>query len=222
LELNAAGKDDGIVLLTAAVGSELKSRGGLELVLERDGNSPWVPLRPGRIYSAKVGEQKKGVTVRFSTNQMVLSIGRRAKVPKLENGAVLKISTVTEPSLRGVAEAISGGPILVRDGKRVPVKAVKSDSYMFSSMFERHPRSAIGWNDEFYFLVSVDGRQGNVSVGLTLEEFSAELVKLGCENAMNLDGGGSATLWFQGKVRNYLCDRFERKIANVLTIVEKN
>ena len=70
--------------------------------------------------------------------------------------------------------------------------------------------------------VSVDGRQGNVSVGLTLEEFSAELVKLGCENAMNLDGGGSATLWFEGKIRNYLCDRYERKIANVLTIVEKN
>ena len=192
------------------------------MILERVGNSPWVPLRPGRIYSAKVGEQKKGGKVRLATNQMVLSIGRRAKAPQVENGAVVKIGTITEPSLRGVSEAISGGPILVRDGKRVPIKAVDSDSYMFSSMFERHPRSAIGWNDEFYFLVSVDGRQGNVSVGLTLEEFSGELVKLGCENAMNLDGGGSATLWFQGKIRNYLCDRYERKIANVLKIVEKN
>jgi exopolysaccharide biosynthesis protein len=168
-----------------------------------------------------VAEQNKGSRVRLETNQMVLSLARRSKAPKVEDGALLKISTMTEPSLRGVSEAISGGPILVREGKRVPIKAVESDSYMFSSMHERHPRSAIGWNDDFYFLVSVDGRQGNVSVGLTLEEFSAELLKLGCENAMNLDGGGSATLWFQGKVRNYLCDGYERKIANGLTIVEK-
>ena len=69
--------------------------------------------------------------------------------------------------------------------------------------------------------MSVDGRHPGVSEGLTLEEFSAQLVKLGCEQAINLDGGGSATLWFDGKVRNYLCDGYERKIANGITFVEK-
>ena len=57
---------------------------------------------------------------------------------------------------------------------------------------------------------------------MTLQELSAEMLKIGCEQAMNLDGGGSATLWFEGKVRNHLCDGYERKIANGLTIVEKN
>ena len=74
IALNAEGKDDAIVLITAAVGSEFKSRGGTEFILERDGNSPWLPLRPGRVYSAKVAEQNKGSRVRLETNQMVLSL----------------------------------------------------------------------------------------------------------------------------------------------------
>jgi exopolysaccharide biosynthesis protein len=109
----------------------------------------------------------------------------------------------------------------VKDGRRQAIKATESDSYIFSSMQEQHPRSAIGWNDEYYFLVSIDGRQGRKSVGMTLDEFARELVKIGCQQALNLDGGGSATLWFEGKARNFLCDGFERDIANALAVVEK-
>lgn len=217
MELNAPGEDGGVVLYTAATGTELRSR-GTELILEREGGQ-WLPLKPGRIYSAKVREMKKGARIALGSDVLVLSMGRRAKVPAAEKGAVLKISTETEPSLRGVSEAISAGPVLVKDGKRVPVKAPKSESYIFSSMTESHPRSAIGWNEEFYFLVSVDGRKHD-SVGLTLDELSREMIKLGCTEAMNLDGGGSATLWFEGKIRNYLCDGYERKIANGLGVVE--
>jgi hypothetical protein len=77
-------------------------------------------------------------------------------------------------------------------------------------MLERHPRSAIGWNGQYYFLVEVDGRKPDLSVGMTLAELAAYLAKLGCEEAMNLDGGGSATLWFAGAVRNRPCDGYER------------
>lgn len=222
-ELNAPGEAGGLVLLTPAVGGSIKSRGGTDFILERDGNSLWLPLRPGRIYSAKIRALQKGREVRLDSDTMVLSVGRRAKIPKVAEGATIKISTATEPSLRGVGEALSAGPILVKDGKKVSIKVKRdSDSYIYSSMEERHPRSAIGWNDEYYFLVSVDGRQAGVSEGMTLQELSAEMLKIGCEQAMNLDGGGSATLWFEGKVRNHLCDGYERKIANGLTIVEKN
>ena len=221
LEMNAPGKDNSLVLLTPAVGSPIKSRGGVNIVLERDGKSAWLPLRPGRAYSAKVKSASKAREVEIAPETLVISAGRKATVPALSAGAIVRISTETEPSLRGVSEAVSGGPILVRNGKRASIKAPSSDSYEYSSMFERHPRSAIGWNNDYFFLVSIDGRQTGFSVGMTLEEFSAQLVKLGCENALNLDGGGSATLWFNGKVRNYLCDGYERNIANTLTIVEK-
>jgi exopolysaccharide biosynthesis protein len=38
---------------------------------------------------------------------------------------------------------------------------------------------------------------------------------------MNLDGGGSATLWYNGQVRNRPCDGHERLIANALVAVQK-
>ena len=88
-------------------------------------------------------------------------------------------------------------------------------------MAERHPRSAVGWNKEFFYLVEVDGRQKELSVGMTLEELAGYLAGLGCTDAMNLDGGGSATFWLQGQVRNSPCDKKEREIANALVLVKK-
>ena len=88
-------------------------------------------------------------------------------------------------------------------------------------MTERHPRSAIGWDQRYLYLVEVDGRQDKLSVGMTLEELASYLAKLGCTEAMNLDGGGSATLWCDGRVRNSPCDGRERPIANALVVLRK-
>jgi exopolysaccharide biosynthesis protein len=48
------------------------------------------------------------------------------------------------------------------------------------------------------------------------------LIKLGCDEAMNLDGGGSATLWCQGQLRNQPCDGRERPVANSLVVLRRN
>ena len=109
----------------------------------------------------------------------------------------------------------------MRDGKRQRIKTPEADSYEFSSMMERHPRSAIGWNENYFFLVEVDGRQRNLSVGMTLHELASCLVELGCREAMNLDGGGSATLWYNGRVQNRPCDGYERPIANALVVLKR-
>ena len=159
---------------------------------------------------------------RLSPGSFVLSIGPTLarKCPQVSVGSELLISTMTSPNLRGVKAAISGGPVLVREGKAQRLARSASDSYAFSSMLERHPRSAIGWSQDFFFLVTVDGRQTGAA-GMTLPELSAYLVKIGCTEAMNLDGGGSATLWYSGKVRNHPCDGFERPVANALVVVER-
>jgi hypothetical protein len=220
IELNATRDNRNIVLYTPAFGPSTQTANGTELLLEKEGAAPWLPLRPGRIYQVKVREVRKANSP-IAPDSVVLSVGPGVRAPRLLAGAQLRLSMETQPSLRGVGEAISGGPILVKDGKRQSIKVPESDSYIFSSMGERHPRSALGWNDQFYFLVSVDGRQGRTSVGMTLDELARELVKLGCQQAINLDGGGSATLWFEGKARNFLCDGFERPVANALAVVEK-
>jgi Phosphodiester glycosidase len=222
--LNEDRPPDRAELYTSAAGSSTHTTGGRELVLEREINSPWLPLRIGRVYKARVREIRESGSTQLAPGIMVLSIGPALipDVPMVATGAVLTLSTGSSPSLRGAKTAIGGGPVLLRAGKRLKITGSDTESYEFSTMTERHPRTAVGWNRNYLFLIEVDGRQKNLSVGMTLDELSAYLMKLGCQEAMNLDGGGSATLWYNGKVRNSPCDGQERAIANSLIVVRKN
>jgi hypothetical protein len=177
----------------------------------------------GTIYTAKVREVRERGDTPLGADRLVLSIspGALRRLAPVEAGAVLRISTTTSPPLHGVKAALSGGPILVKNGRRQRLDAGESESYEYSSMFERHPRAAIGWNEKYFYLVEVDGRQRGLSVGMTLDELSSFLVSLGCQEALNFDGGGSATLWFDGEVRNSPCERAEREIANSLVVVRR-
>jgi exopolysaccharide biosynthesis protein len=85
----------------------------------------------------------------------------------------------------------------------------------------RHPRSALGWSKSHIFLVEVDGRQVDVSLGMTFPELADYMLKLGCEEAMNFDGGGSATLWALGSVRNSPSEGQERPAPNALVVVKR-
>lgn len=223
--LNGERRVDAVELYTPAIGASTHTGGGFELVLARAEGSPWLPLRAGRTYTARVREIRQGGNTPMAPNSLILSVGpavSRGTLQQLVTNAVLEISTATMPALHGIRTAISGGPVLLKNGKRQHLEPAQSDSYEVTSMFERHPRAAVGWNAKCFYLVEVDGRQKRLSVGMTLDELTNWLRKQGCEDAMNLDGGGSATLWYGGRVRNSPCDRMERDIANCLVIVKKN
>jgi hypothetical protein len=89
----------------------------------------------------------------------------------------------------------------------------------------RHPRSAIGAKkDGSLVLLAIDGR-AKEAAGTSYEETATILVALGCEFAINLDGGGSTTLWTAGQgVCNFPCDNKtfdhagERAVANALLL----
>ncbi len=222
--LNGERRADRVELYTHAIGSSTHTTGGFELILTRADRSRWLPLRIGQTYTARVREIREGGNTPLASDIMVVSLGAAVlhqRLPQLRTGATLHISTASLPALHGVRTAIGGGPVLVRNGKRERLNTPDSESYAVSSMRERHPRTAVGWNGRCLFLVEVDGRQKNLSVGMTLDELAKLLTKLGCEEAMNFDGGGSATLWYDGQVRNSPCDRMEREIANCLVIVKK-
>jgi hypothetical protein len=221
--LNGERHADGVELYTPAIGSSTHTAGGRELVLTRAEGSRWLPLRIGQTYMARVSEIRQSGDTPVAPENLVLSLGPAilSKLPACEQGMLIRLSTETAPALHGVRSAISGGPVLIQEGKRQQIRAPNSEAYEFSSMLERHPRTAIGWNQNYFFLVEVDGRQKTLSVGMTLDELSRFLADLGCEEAMNLDGGGSATLWYDGQVQNSPCDRAEREIANGLVILKK-
>ena len=68
----------------------------------------------------------------------------------------------------------------------------------------------------------VDGRQRS-SVGMTYTELAKYMrEKLGCDEALNLDGGGSATLWVFGHVMNSPSEGRERPAANALVVTRKD
>ncbi len=222
--LNEERATNGLVLYTPAMGHSTHTAGGRELVLGAQGTGLWLPLRIGRTYKARVREIRDKGDTPLAPGIMVLSIGPvlAPRLPRIAVGQTLAISTATAPDLAGVRTAISGAPMLVRHGRQLKIPPPRSEDYEYTSRLERHPRSAIGWNGSSLFLVVVDGRQRDLSVGMTLEELASWLVRLGCDEAMNFDGGGSATLWYEGKVRNSPCDHYLRTIANSLIIVRQS
>ena len=86
----------------------------------------------------------------------------------------------------------------------------------------RHPRTAIGIDDEdFAYLVVVDGRS-SASSGMSLAELQRYLDGLGLLNAINLDGGGSSTMVLQGSVVNTPSDGRERSVASVVEFTQQH
>jgi hypothetical protein len=76
-----------------------------------------------------------------------------------------------------------------------------------------HPRTAIAFNDEYLYFIVVDGRQPEVSVGMTyvqLAEFSRD--NLSATWGLALDGGGSSTMVINGLVMNNPSDPCARRI----------
>ncbi|EFM10581.1 exopolysaccharide biosynthesis protein [Paenibacillus curdlanolyticus YK9] len=88
-------------------------------------------------------------------------------------------------------------PILLRNGQPVPIPL----KWQLSP--KRAPRTAIASykDDQLLFLV-IDGYNESGSSGATLEELQILLTRFGAVNAYNLDGGGSSSLIFNGKIVN--------------------
>jgi hypothetical protein len=216
----------GAVLYTSTLGRATRTSGGREFILEKADKSSWVPFRVGETYTATVRAISNTGNSKLEKDVVVLSFGPQlaAKLPAIEIGATLQLSTATVPDLRGARTAISGGSIITRGGKAAKIARPKGgglSGYSVSSMFERHPRSAVGWSKTHIHLVEVDGRQSDLSVGMTLAELGEYMAKLGCEEAINLDGGASATCWYRGRVVNSPCNGTERTIANGLVVLRK-
>lgn len=82
-----------------------------------------------------------------------------------------------------------------------------------------HPRSALGYYEPgHYCFVVVDGREKGHSVGMYLGELAELFEQLGCTAAYNMDGGGSASLTFQGEY--YSKPSEQRSIGDILLIAE--
>lgn len=95
--------------------------------------------------------------------------------------------------------AVGGGPVLLQDGE---VRITNNEEFKFpgKAIDDRHPRTVMGYtNDGKLIILVVEGRNPGKAEGASLRHL-AELMKgIGCQEALNLDGGGSSCLLVNGK-----------------------
>lgn len=126
------------------------------------------------------------------------------------------------PLPKDARHVVGGNRLVVVDGRPIEGDQV------------RHPRTAAGLSRDgrVLTLLVVDGRRKGWSEGMTTGELAAEMGRLGCWTAINLDGGGSTTLVMRDRrsdtwhVLNRPSDgsdlplplSFERAVCNVLGV----
>lgn len=171
-----------------------------------------LPLNVNGLWQGTVAEVVPSGTERQAGPDEVLLHGDGSAVaavagPKPGDPVQLRLQT---PGLQGaVAMAGGGNLVLLRDGQ-IPFPVNPKDP--------RHPRTAIGYNERQIIIATVDGRQAGWSVGMTYHELAELMQRLGCTDALNLDGGGSTTAWVRGQVVNRPSDGAERRIADAILV----
>lgn len=119
---------------------------------------------------------------------------------------------------------LASGPLMLKDGRYCDWSLCEKDFIR-----TKHPRSAVALTKDGKILfITVDGRFPKHAGGVSIPELAHLIRILGGKDAINLDGGGSTTLWLSGApdngIVNYPCDnkrfdhRGERMVPNILYI----
>ena len=119
---------------------------------------------------------------------------------------------------------LASGPLMLKDGRYYDWSLCEKDFIR-----TKHPRSAVALTKDGKILfITVDGRFPKHAGGVSIPELAHLIRILGGKDAINLDGGGSTTLWLSGApdngIVNYPCDnkrfdhRGERTVPNILYV----
>lgn len=112
---------------------------------------------------------------------------------QLKPGDTVDMEIFTTPDWSDKRYAISGGPYLVKQGQIYVDN--RAEHFVSKAFLKPAPRTAVGITaDQRLVMVTVDGRQADFSVGMTLWELARLMKDMGCVEAMNLDGGSSTQM----------------------------
>ena len=118
--------------------------------------------------------------------------------------------------------AVGGAGLLRLDGRELTDWTEEIISKGFDTT--RHPRTMIGaGGDGSIWLVTVDGRNLAISLGMSFTELQRLASRLGLRSALNLDGGGSTTMWVEGRIVNHPSDaEGPRKVSDAILVVPRH
>jgi len=173
---------------------------------------------PNKALEILVTDVLSGITNHdLHTGTLILAVKPESSLPyqkalRKNSRAILnaKLDGFDKP----VVLAIGGTPRLIRDGN-ISIE-YEQEKIRESFSTTRHPRTALGISRDrkTVFLVTVDGRQPKHSIGIDLENLAAYLKDLGAWDALNLDGGGSTTMWVRYQITNRPSDASGPRICS--------
>ena len=126
----------------------------------------------------------------------------------IDDSAQARIAARGHLPSRPKGDLLQAGPLLVRGGQSViepgrDVEGFSETQQQFDSDISagRYPRAAIGLDQQYIWSIACDG-YSDYDSGLSLAELAEIMRDLGATDALNLDGGGSATLVNDYKLTN--------------------
>ena len=106
------------------------------------------------------------------------------------------------------------GPVLVENGEAT---TLPNSFYVNTHDGYNEPRTAVGQIGPLHYMVIVvDGRREGYSTGCSIPKLQELFMDEHVQFAFNLDGGGSTTLYFLGKVINMPSGGKERSVSDIL------
>ncbi len=148
---------------------------------------------------------------------LATAASQRFLLDGLTRGQPVRLQLALTPP--GIHHAIQGGPHLVRNGQTFIPYGWEGFGDGFYHV--RTARSAIGITAGGKVLFVTVDRRSRGSSGMNLPELAALMQGLGARDAMNLDGGGSATLVVGGRVVNALPRGGERTVSSMLVTLRR-
>jgi exopolysaccharide biosynthesis protein len=160
------------------------------------------------------------------------------------------ISKTRNPDLKWcITDSLMNGAIVVTNDSKITIQQANPDQFyelskqeaavlvsgpllLFNSEImklpnrkfvnNRHPRTCLCMSKEFVVFITIDGRNREAE-GMSLIEAQKFLLDIGCIDAINLDGGGSTTMWTQDMgIVNFPSDKSgERPVSNAILIINK-
>lgn len=147
------------------------------------------------------GAQERGYVLR---NGVLYRASAQSGTDALVIGADGNFRIITEGETsadtlvrEGAWQVLTFGPALINGGQ-----VTVSSSDEVGRAMTSNPRTTIGQISEGHYLLVVSDGRTKESAGLSLRQLAELMQSLGAQIAYNLDGGGSSTMVFQGRVVN--------------------
>lgn len=187
--------------------SDMARRNGAVLAVNADNyrsNGSGIIIRNGELLRAR--SSTRALLIADAEGNLSVKAERKGEKPRALAGELLA---------QGVRQTFEFGPELVRDGQEA--QPAKDFRLISTRDTIREPRTAIGQIGPLHYIVIVaDGRREGYSLGMTLPALRRLMVEYGAQTAMNLDGGGSAGLYFAGELINRPSGGRERGLSDIL------